>query len=101
MVTVDPEGGPGFGAKAAELLARRLASRHFLIPLIRAFLLLALVRLGQTGQSGQFLDELSDTDRERGEIAIGEAALRLATGDPRAATVALAPEYAGPMRPGS
>ncbi|HET9973594.1 MAG TPA: hypothetical protein VFQ68_35555, partial [Streptosporangiaceae bacterium] len=66
--------------QAAELLARRLASRHFLIPLIRAFLLLALVRLGQIGQAGQFLDGLSDTDRERGEIAIGEAALRLATG---------------------
>ncbi|MGH3234991.1 MAG: LuxR C-terminal-related transcriptional regulator, partial [Streptosporangiaceae bacterium] len=84
--------------QAAELLARRLASRHFLIPLIRAFLLLALVRLGQTGQAGQFLDGLSDTDRERGEIAIGEAALRLATGDPRAATAALAPVLDGSAR---
>jgi len=81
--------------QAAELLARRLASRHFLIPLIRAFLLLALARLGQTGQAGQFLDGLSDADRGRGEIAVGEAALRLATGDPCAATVALAPVLDG------
>ena len=81
--------------QAAELLARRLASRHFLIPLIRAFLLLALVRLGQTGQAGQFLDGLSDTDREHGEIRIAEAALRLAQDDPRAATVALAPVLDG------
>jgi len=81
--------------QAADLLARRLASRHFLIPLIRAFLLLALVRLGQTGQAGQFLDGLGDTDRERGEIRVAEAALRLATGDPRAATLTLAPVLDG------
>jgi LuxR family maltose regulon positive regulatory protein len=77
--------------QAAELLARRLATPHFLMPRIRAFLLLALVRLGQSGQAGQFLDGLSDTDREHGEIRIAEAAPRLATGDPRAATATLAP----------
>jgi len=81
--------------QAAELLARRLASRHFLIPRIRAFLLLALVRLGQTGPAGQFLAGLSVTDREHGEIRIAEAALRLATGDPRAANGTLAPVLAG------
>ena len=58
-------------------------------------LLLALVRLGQTGQAGQFLDGLSDADREHGEIGIATAALRLATGDPRAATAALAPVLDG------
>ena len=56
---------------------------------------MALVRLGQTGQAGQFLDELSDADREHGEIRIGEAALRLAEGDPRAAIAALAPALDG------
>ena len=81
--------------QAAELLARRLATPHFLIPRIRAFLLLALVRLGQTGQAGKFLDGLSITDREHGEIRIGEAALRLATGDPHGATATLAPVLAG------
>jgi LuxR family maltose regulon positive regulatory protein len=46
-------------------------------------------------QAGQYLDGLSDADRERGEIRIGEAALRLATGDPRAATAAFAPALDG------
>jgi LuxR family maltose regulon positive regulatory protein len=82
--------------QAAELVARWPGtSPHHLIPWIRGFLLLALVRLGQTGQAGQFLDGLSDADRERGEVRIGEAALRLATGDPRAATAALAPVLDG------
>jgi len=81
--------------RAAELLARRLATPHFLIPRMRAFLLLALVRLGQSGQAGQFLDGLSDADREHGEIRIGEAALRLATGDPHGAIATLAPVLAG------
>ena len=58
-------------------------------------LLLALVRLGQTGPAGQFLDGLSDADREHGEIGIATAALRLATGDPRAATAAIAPVLDG------
>ena len=82
--------------QASELVARWPGtSPHHLIPWIRGFLLLALVRLGQTGQAGQFLDGLSDADREHGEIRIGEAALRLATGDPRAATAALAPALDG------
>jgi DNA-binding CsgD family transcriptional regulator len=82
--------------QASELLARWPGtSPHYLIPWIRGFLLLALVRLGQTGQAGQFLDGLSDADREHGEIRIGEAALRLAQDDPRAATAALAPALDG------
>jgi len=81
--------------QAADLLARRLASPHYLIPWIRALLLLAMVRLGQTGPAGQFLAGLSDTDREQGEIRIAEAALRLAQDDPRAATAAIAPVLAG------
>jgi LuxR family maltose regulon positive regulatory protein len=81
--------------QAADLLARRLASPHYLIPWIRALLLLAMVRLGQTGPAGQFLAGLSDTDREHGEIRIAEAALRLAQDDPRAATAAIAPVLAG------
>jgi LuxR family transcriptional regulator, maltose regulon positive regulatory protein len=88
-------------AALAEFQASELAARwpgtspHYLIPWIRGFLLLALVRLGQTEQAGQFLDGLSDADREHGEIRIGEAALRLATGDPRAATAAIAPALDG------
>jgi len=82
--------------QAAELAARWPGtSPHHLVPWIRGLLLLAQVRLGQTGQAGQFLDGLSDADREHGEIAIGEAALRLATGDPRVATATLAPVLDG------
>jgi LuxR family transcriptional regulator, maltose regulon positive regulatory protein len=81
--------------QAADLLARRLDSPHYLIPWIRALLLLAMVRLGQTGPAGQLLAGLSDTDREHGEIRMAEAALRLAQGDPRAATAALAPVLEG------
>jgi LuxR family transcriptional regulator, maltose regulon positive regulatory protein len=81
--------------QAAELVARRLATPHYCLPWMRGFLLLALVRLGHTGQAGQFLDGLSDADREPSEIRIGEAALRLAQDDPRAATAALAPALDG------
>jgi LuxR family maltose regulon positive regulatory protein len=81
--------------QAADLLAGQLASPHMLIPWIRALLLLAMVRLGQTGSAGQFLAGLSGTDRERGEIRMAEAALRLAEDDPRAATAALAPVLDG------
>ena len=81
--------------QAAELLARRLATPHVLIPWIRTLRLLAMVRLGQTGPAGQFLAGLSDTDRERGETRIAEAALRLAQDDPRGATAVIAPVLAG------
>ena len=82
--------------QAAELVARWPGtSPHYLIPWIRGLLLLALVRLGQTGQAGQFLAGLSDADRQHGEVRIAEAALRLAQDDPRAATAVLAPALDG------
>lgn len=82
--------------QASELMARWPGtSPHHLIPWIRGLLLLALVRLGRNRQAGQLLDGLSDAEREHSEIRIGEAALRLATGDPRAATAALAPALGG------
>ena len=81
--------------QAADLLARRLDSPHYLIPWIRALLLLAMVRLGQTGPAVQFLAGLTDTDRGHGEIRMAEAALRLAKDDPRAAIAAIAPVLEG------
>jgi LuxR family transcriptional regulator, maltose regulon positive regulatory protein len=81
--------------QAAEPLARRLAAPHYLIPRIRATLLQALVRLGQTEQAEQFLAGLGEHDREHGEIRIAAAALRLAQGDPRAATAEIAPVLDG------
>jgi LuxR family transcriptional regulator, maltose regulon positive regulatory protein len=51
----------------------------------------ALVRLGELEQAGQALAGLGQRDRDHGEAYIALAVLRLAQGDPDAATVALAP----------
>jgi LuxR family transcriptional regulator, maltose regulon positive regulatory protein len=82
--------------EAGEALARRLAGPPYLVALIRALLAHALIRLGQAERAGQFLAGLSEQDRERGELRIAAAALRLAQGDPQAALAALAPAEQGP-----
>jgi len=81
--------------QAAERLARRLAAPHYLLPPAHALQLHALVRLGEIYRAEQTLAGLGEQDRERGEIRIAIAALRLAQDDPRAATVALAPVLEG------
>ena len=81
--------------QAAERLARRLAGPHYFVPRIRALLVLTLVRLGETERAGQVLAGLGEQDRERGEIRIATAALRLAQDDPHAALAALAPVLDG------
>jgi LuxR family maltose regulon positive regulatory protein len=81
--------------QAAERLAGRLATPHLLLPLTHARLLLTLVRLGETERAEQDLAALGEQDRDRGEIRVAAAALRLAQGDPRAATIALAPVLDG------
>jgi LuxR family maltose regulon positive regulatory protein len=73
---------------AAERLAGHLAASHMLIPPTRALRLVTLVRLGQTERAGHDLAELGDQDRERGEIRIATAGLRLAQHDPAAAAAA-------------
>jgi LuxR family transcriptional regulator, maltose regulon positive regulatory protein len=77
--------------ESGEALARRLAGRNYFIPRTRALLVLSLVRLGQAERAEEFLAGLGEQDRERHEIRVGVAALRLAQGDPRAALAALAP----------
>jgi LuxR family transcriptional regulator, maltose regulon positive regulatory protein len=59
-------------------------------------LLHALIRLGQAGRAGQFLAGLAEQDRERGDLRVAAAALRLAQDDPQAALAALAPIQPGP-----
>ena len=81
--------------RAAEPLAGRLAAPHYLFPRTRSLLVQALVRLGGTERAERALAELGEQDRERGEIRIAIAALRLAQDDPHAATVALAPVLNG------
>jgi LuxR family transcriptional regulator, maltose regulon positive regulatory protein len=81
--------------RAAERLARLLAAPHYLVPAARARQLQALVRLGETELAEQALAELGEEDRDRGEVHIATAVLRLAEGDPSEATVALGPVLAG------
>jgi LuxR family maltose regulon positive regulatory protein len=77
--------------RAAERLAGHLAAPNALAAPMRALLLLALVRLGETGRAEQVLAGLGDRDRDLGEMRVATAVLRLAQDDPDAATVALAP----------
>src|SRR5712671_780580 len=81
--------------RAVERLSGLLAAPHYLVSAARAWLLLALVRLGETEQAEQALADLGEQDRDRREIRTAVAALRLAQDDPRAATTALAPALDG------
>jgi LuxR family transcriptional regulator, maltose regulon positive regulatory protein len=77
--------------RAAERVAGQLAGPHFLTPLMQAWLLEALVRLGETERVEQALAGLGEEEWERGEVRIAKAVLRLAQHDPDAAVAALAP----------
>jgi LuxR family maltose regulon positive regulatory protein len=76
--------------EAGEALARRVGGQHYLVARIRALLVHSLARLGQVERAEQFLAGLGEQDRERGEIRVAAAALRLAQGDPQAALTVLA-----------
>ena len=82
-------------ALAAFRAAQRLAGPHPLARPLRAWLVHALVRLGETEDAEQVLAGLGERDRDRGEMRIAAAALWLARDDPHAATVALAPVLEG------
>ncbi len=90
--------GRAADALAAFRAAEQLAGPHPLARPVRAWLLHAMVRLGDTGQAEQFLADLRD--RDRGEMRLAAALLRLAQHDPHAATTALAPVLAGSARVG-
>ena len=83
--------------EAGEALARRLAGPNYFAARIRATLVHALIRLGQVERAGQFLAGLGEQDRERGELRVAAAELRLAQGDPQAALAALAPIQQDPV----
>jgi LuxR family transcriptional regulator, maltose regulon positive regulatory protein len=86
--------------RAAERLAGRLPAPHPLARPMRAWIVHALVRLGQTEPAEQVLAGLDGRDRDRGEMRIAGAVLRLARNDPRAATVVLGPVLDGAARTG-
>ncbi len=81
--------------QAADRLAGRLAEPSLMVTANRSFLLQTLVRLGEAERAEQALDGLGAQDRDRGEMRISLAALRLAQGNPQAATAALAPVLDG------
>jgi len=87
-------------ALAAFCAAERLAGPHPLGRPLRAWRLHALVLLGEGEQAEQELAGLSDRDRDRGEMRVADAMLRLARHDPRGASTALAPVLDGSARVG-
>ncbi len=89
----DADAVPAF--QAAALLAGLFAVPHLLVQPARALLLHALVRLRDFERAEDALADLSEQDRDCGEIRIALAALRLAQDDPCAATAALAPVLDG------
>jgi LuxR family maltose regulon positive regulatory protein len=81
--------------RKAERLARSLVTPHTLAARLRSHLLQALVRTGETRRVEQALAGLDAPERKQGEIRIAEASLRLAQGDPEAASAVLAPVVDG------
>jgi LuxR family maltose regulon positive regulatory protein len=61
----------------------------------RSYLVQTLVRLGESARAEQVLAELSDQDRDSGDMRVGLAALRLAQHNPQEAIAALAPVLDG------
>jgi LuxR family transcriptional regulator, maltose regulon positive regulatory protein len=81
--------------QASVQLADLLAEQHLLVIPARALLLMTQVRMGDTERAEQALADLGEHGRERGEIRIATAALRLAQDNPHAAAAALAPVLDG------
>jgi LuxR family transcriptional regulator, maltose regulon positive regulatory protein len=81
--------------RAAERLAKPLVTPHTLAPRLRSHLLQTLARQGETRRVEQALADMDRSERERGEIRIAEASLRLAQDDPKAAATVLAPVIDG------
>jgi LuxR family transcriptional regulator, maltose regulon positive regulatory protein len=81
--------------RAAERLAGHLATPHYLVTVMQAMLVNALVRLGDNQRAEQALAGFGEQDRKRGETHIATAVLRLAQDDPDAAAAALAPVLDG------
>jgi len=81
--------------QAADRLAGTPVTPNTLAPMIRAQLLLTLLRLGQAGRAEAALAGLDARDRQSAEMRIALASLRLAQHEPQAETAALAPVIDG------
>ena len=81
--------------RTSERLAGRLEAPDLVVPRARALQSLALVRLGDIQRAEQTLAGLEEGDRERGDVRIAMAGVRLAHSDARSAAAALAPVLDG------
>ena len=81
--------------QTAERVATSLVTPHTLAPRLRSHLLQTIVRIGETRRVEQALADMDGPERERAEIRIAEASLRLAQDAPKAATDVLAPVIDG------
>ena len=75
----------------AERIQGMLAGEHALMVDLRARILLTQVRMGELCDARAALDSISQQDRDRAEVRIPAAAIRLAEGSPEDATELLAP----------
>jgi LuxR family transcriptional regulator, maltose regulon positive regulatory protein len=87
-------------AVAAFEAAQPLGRAHPLVRPLRAWLAIALVRLGQLDRAGQLIGSGPEGTRDRGEMRIAAAMLCLARADPEGATAALAPLLSGSVQLG-
>jgi LuxR family maltose regulon positive regulatory protein len=84
---------------AAVRLDDLLAGPHALALHVRTHMWRTMLRLGQIARVEQALSEVGDDRCERADIRTTTAALRLAEGDPQAATTVLAPVIDGSVAP--
>jgi LuxR family transcriptional regulator, maltose regulon positive regulatory protein len=99
LVSARPEAALNeFGA--ARRLAGKLVTEHMLAPRLRSHTVQALVRIGQTERAELTLAELPAAERDSAQLRNAVAVLRLAQGDPAAASTALGPviDGAAPLR---
>ncbi len=87
-------------ALAAFQAGEPLGGAHPLVRPLRAWLVWALVRLGEIDRAEQVIADISESSRDRAEMRIATGLLRLAQDDPKGATVVVAPVLSGSARAG-
>ncbi|WP_167476128.1 LuxR C-terminal-related transcriptional regulator [Nocardia arthritidis] len=81
----------------AERFAARLSEPNVMVTTLRAFRILAVMRHSGTEHAAAILEGFDAADRERAELRLSLAALRIAEGAPHAALTALAPVLDGSL----
>jgi LuxR family transcriptional regulator, maltose regulon positive regulatory protein len=87
--------GQPAAALAAFEAGEPLGRAHPLVRPLRAWRAIALVRLGELDRTEQFIADMPEARRVRGELRIATALLCLTRADPESATAALAPVLDG------